>query len=284
MKSKTTSLILSLLSFAVVLPAQAQILAFADFSTFNDGNLVGQQGWQQYLPQSTNPIQVDGGIVEWPGDATTNDQDAFLPFPMQLTQPVSGVTTFYMAMRLAITSAGDNPAYFAALNTLTTNVTNNNFQNARLVARDNGSGTGFNFGARVNGQAGYPFAYGTEDLDYNTVYTLVAQINMVAGNANDTIRLFVNPPSADFNSLTPYATAQYSSGNVNDPSFGAFLLSQFGTVTVIQSGVQIERLVATFDPNQAFAVIPEPTTFTIILAAGMMYFLVRKRVHSKIFS
>jgi hypothetical protein len=84
--------------------------------------------------------------------------------------------------------------------------------------------------------------------------------------------------------LTPYATAQYSSGTVNDPSFEAFLLSQFVNATTIQSGVQIERLVATFDPNQAFAVIPEPTTFTIILAAGMMYFLVRKRVHSKIFS
>lgn len=274
MKTLTISAFLIAVTAATTL---AQTLVFADFSTYTDGNLVGQNGWDQYNTQSTAPIQVVGGEVVWPGGITQNDQDAFLPFPLQLNQPVSGVTTFYMAMRIAVLSAGTNPSYFAALNTLTTSTTASNFQNARLVALDNGSGTNFAFGARVNGQAGYPFAYGTSTLEYNTVYTLIAQINMVAGNENDTINLFVNPPSADFGTLTPYATAQYSSGTVSDPSYGAFLLSQFGSLTVTQSGVNIERLVATFDPNQAFAVIPEPSILSFLTAGALGIALLRRR-------
>lgn len=166
-----------------------------------------------------------------------------LAFSEQITQPLEGTTILNFDLRLSVSSAGDNPSYFAALNTLTTTATSGNFQNARLVARS--SGSGFTFGARVNGQGGYPFAYGTEELAFGTVYALRAEIHMVAGNANDFINLYVG---SDFSSLSLYATAAYGSGSVSDPLFGAMLISQFGSATTFESGVSIRSMSVTLVP------------------------------------
>jgi len=160
---------------------------------------------------------------------------------------------------LTVSAAGaTNPSYFAALNTLTGTATSGNFQNARLAARS--SGTGFTFGARVNGQGGYPFAFGTDVLSFGTRYALRAEIHMVAGNANDFINLYVG---SDFGSLSLHATAAYSgSGNVADPLFGAMLLSQFGSGTVNEAGVSVESM--------SVAIVPAPAGLAAfgVLALG----------------
>lgn len=234
--------------------ARAQsALASADFSTFADGDLVGQNGWQQYQIQATAPLTVASGRVAWPGGATANNQDAFLPFASQVTQPVSGTTVLTWDTTLRVTApSASNPSYFAALNTLTTSSTSGNFQNARLAAL--AQGAGFVFGARVNGQSGYPFAYGTTELTIGQDYALRAEINMVAGNANDFINLYVGP---DFDNLSLYATAGYGgSGTVSDPEFGAILISQFGSATTFEPGVSIAST----------SVVPEPSS----LAAGLI--------------
>ena len=241
-------------------------LASATFANFANGNLVGQNGWLQYNTQSTNPIQVNGGVVSWVGSGTTaaNDQDAMLPFSQQLTQPASGANVINFDLLLSIGSAGTSgtPSYFAALNTLTGTATTSNFQNARLVAQ--ASGAGFVFGARVNGQTGYPFGYGTTVLNFNQPYALRAEINQVAGNANDFINMYVGP---DFGSLTLYGTAGYSAGTVADPDFGAILLSQFASASAFSSTVAIQSTSVSF--------VPEPSTLALggfgLVAAGWLY-------------
>lgn len=198
------------------LAAKAETLASADFSTYTDGNLVGQNGWAQYQSQTTLPLQVTAGQVSWPGGATVNNQDAFLAFPEQVIQPLTGTTVLTWDTVINVTApSASNPSYFMALNTLTTSTTSGNFQNARLAAQ--ASGAGYVFGARVNGQSGYPFAFGTDVLNIDEDYALRAEIHMVAGNANDFINLYVGP---DFDNLTLYATAGYTSGTVNDPLYG----------------------------------------------------------------
>jgi len=241
--------------------AQAQSLASADFSTYSNGNLVGQNGWEQYQSQTTLPLQVSGGQVSWPGGATVNNQDAFLPFPEQVTQPLTGSTVLIWDTVINVTApSASNPSYFAALNTLTTSTTSGNFQNARLAAQ--ASGDGYVFGARVNGQSGYPFAFGTDVLNIDEDYALRAEIHMVAGNANDFINLYVGP---DFDNLTFYATAGYGTGTVSDPLYGAILLSQFGTASVIEAGVSIS--------STSISVVPEPTTIGLaglgVIGAGL---------------
>jgi len=248
-------------AFMAAEAAQAQSLASADFSTYSNGNLVGQNGWQQYQSQTTLPLQVSGGQVSWAGGATVNNQDAFLPFPEQVTQPLTGSTVLLWDTVINVTApSASNPSYFMALNTLTTSSTSGNFQNARLAAQ--ASGAGYVFGARVNGQTGYPFAFGTDVLNIDEDYALRAEIHMVAGNANDFINLYVGP---DFDNLTFYATAGYGTGTVSDPLYGAILISQFGTASVIESGVSIS--------STSISVVPEPATIGLaglgIAAAGL---------------
>lgn len=242
--------------------ARAATIASADFSTYSNGNLVGQNGWEQYNTQTTLPLQVSAGQVSWPGNAIVNNQDAFLAFPEQVIQPLTGTTVLTWDTVINVTApSASNPSYFLALNTLTTSTTSGNFQNARLVAQ--ASGDGYVFGARVNGQGGYPFAFGTDVLNIDEDYALRAEINMVAGNANDFINLYVGP---DFDNLTLYATAGYSgSGSVNDPLFGAILLSQFGSGSAAEAGVSIS--------STSISVVPEPATIGLagigIAAAGL---------------
>lgn len=235
-------------------------LVSADFSAYADGDLVGQNGWAQTLSQVDSPIQVAGGKVTWAGGAVINEQDAFLGFGSVFTQPDSGTTTFYFGLRLAVHSAGDNPSYFAALDGATDG---SSFENARLAARDDGAG-GFSFGMRVNGQGGYPFAYG-ESLSYDTTYTVIAKVDLASGNQNDTISLYVNPGTSDLDSLTPYATAAYTTGSVTDPSYGAVILSQFGNASTDKAGVSINSLAVSTDAGEVLAVVPEPSTYAMLL-------------------
>lgn len=258
---------LSLLGFVscvALSQAGAEPIVSANFGSYNAGDLVGQNGWVQYQTQTTLPIQVVGGRVTWAGAVTSNDQDAILPFASQVVQPTEGTTELFFGLRLRVGSAGATPSYFAALNTLNTTSTTSNFQNARLVARAEGSG--FVFGARVNGQTGYPFVYGTDVLAFNTDYQILARVNLVAGNANDSINLFVAPAASTLNLSTVYATATYSSGTVTDPLYGALILSQFGSASVFQSAVEIASAVVTHSSSEAvsFLSVPEPASFATL--------------------
>ena len=250
----------------VVTKVSAADLAYADFGTYSDGALVGQNGWQQYAAQATNPLTVSSGAVSWTGGSIANNQDAMLAFAQQIVQPTEGSTILWFDTQLRVTgNTGTNPSYFAALNTLTTTSTTGNFQNARLVAQT--FEDGFQFGTRVNGQAGYPFAYGTTKLSFGTTYAVRQEIHMVAGNANDFINLYVGP---DYDNLTLYATAAYGSGSVTDPLFGAMLISQFGSASVAESGVGIDLM--------RVSVVPEPSAYALAASAlAVLGFVGRSR-------
>jgi hypothetical protein len=249
-----SAVLVTCLGIAPVVSAQTP-LASATFSTYSAGTLVGQNGWLQYNTQSTNPLQVTGGSVSWIGSGTTpsNDQDAMLAFSQQITQPVTGTNVINYDLLLSVGSSGTGlaPSYFAALNEFTGTTTTGNFQNVRLAVQS--SGTGFVFGSRVNGQAGYPFGFGTTVLAYNQPYALRAQFNQVSGTSNDFINLYVGP---DFNSLTLYGTSGWNGvGAVTDPSAGAMLLSQFSSATAFGSTISVQSIAATL--------VPEPSTLVL---------------------
>ena len=226
--------------FVTTLSAQ-EILVNSDFSTLTNGALVGQNSWIQYNAASANPLTVNNGVVTWAGAGLADDQDAMITFPSVINQPSEGVTTINFDVVLSISSAGASaPSYFLALNTFNTTVTASNFQNARIAAITNGDG--YVLGGRINGQSGYPFAYGTTKLTFNTFYAVRAQIKIVAGNANDTLKLYVG---SDFSNLTLHSTNAYTTGTVLDPTFGAVLISQYGSATVIESGVSIKSIKVT---------------------------------------
>ena len=231
-----------LLFVATTLCAQVTLVD-ANFATYTSGALVGQNNWVQYNTASTIPLVVANGKITFDGNRTTDDQDAMQLFSSVIPQPTTGVTTLNFDIVLSVASAGNTttPSYFLALNTLNTTVTTNNFQNARIAAIQNSDG--YVFGGRVNGQTGYPFAYGTTKLTFNTTYALRAVIKMVAGNANDTLKLYVGP---DFSNLSLHSTCAFTStGTATDPTYGAALISQFGSATSIESGISVSSIKVT---------------------------------------
>ena len=80
MSLRNTSIVAALALTALASAASASILVSADFSTYADGALVGQNGWAQYNTSATAPITVSGGRVQWAGNGNTaaNNQDAVL--------------------------------------------------------------------------------------------------------------------------------------------------------------------------------------------------------------
>lgn len=239
----------------------AGVLASANFANYTNGSLVGQNGWQQYNTQTTNPIQVNNGSVSWAGTGTTatNHQDAMLAFANQVTQPTVGTTVlnFDMVLRVGTAPTASFGSYFAALNQLTGTGTSGNFQNVRLSVM--GATGGFVFATRINGQSGYPLAMGTTVLSLGQTYALRAEINLVAGNANDFVNLYVG---SDFNNMSLHATASYTTGTVADISVGAMLLSQFSSGTSFSSDISVDSMSVTL--------VPAPGAIALLCAAGIV--------------
>jgi len=234
---KISFMVIMVILFSFSLSAQTTLVD-ANFATFNNDALVGQNGWQQYNIASTEPLMVNSGAVIIAGSRLVDNQDAVYPFASVIQQPASGTTIVYIDAVLTVSSAGiSNPSYFLALNGLTTTTSTGNFQSARLAAIQNADG--FVFGTRVTGQTGYPYAYGMTKLSFGSKYAVRLAIEMNAGNANDIVKLYVG---TSFNNLQLQSTAAYNTGTVADPTFGGILISQYGSATVPEAGAAIESV------------------------------------------
>ena len=158
--------------------AHAQLVLNENFSTYSNGNLVGQNGWTQFTASSSVPIQVVGGQVVIPPiapAATVDNQDAYKTFT-SFPAPGAGTTSVFAGFTMTVNTAFTIPSFFFAMTD-----TPSGFTNERIAARDMGAGT-FQLGGRVTGQAGYPFVYGAA-LAYNTTYQVFIEADLVAGGA-----------------------------------------------------------------------------------------------------
>jgi len=262
---------------ALAAPAAADVLLDDNFSSpaFTSGDLAGQQGWAQLGASATAPIQIAGGRAVIPGIAsggsTQDNQDIYKSFSL-VSPPASGTTSVYAGLTLRVDSAGSNPSYFLAMSDTSTG-----FANERVAARGNANNT-FSLGARVTGQAGFPYAFGG-DLTYGQDYTVVVEAALTAGAQNDVIRLFVAPTGTPLDMSTPYATGMYSgSGSGTDPvGLGVLILAQFASSTVSQAGLSIGavRVATTFAEAAA---VPEPASIALVaLGALPLAALARRR-------
>ncbi len=227
-------LILAMMAMPAV--ASAQVLAEANFSTYQQGvELVGQNGWVQNGTTATGPLFVSNGVVAMPGGIATNNQDAYLPFTQTILPPTEGMTILHFEGQINVTSAGAAPSYFVALRGGT-------FDNARIAAKVNAAGTGYTLGVRVTGQSGFPFVYGTQEFTYGEQTYFRAVVFMVPGAQNDVIDLYAGTSPTN---MTLQSSSVYTTGSGTDPGdYNAIVISQFGSATVNQSGVAISNLKA----------------------------------------
>jgi hypothetical protein len=255
--------------------ANAATYLMEDFSTYADGNLVGQNDWTQLGGTATAPIQVSGGQVVIPA-AVGDNQDAYHNNSAgSIAAPGVGTTSIYVGLKMSVQTAPTvgfppNPSYFAALYT---GDNASGFANERLFA--SASGSGYVLSGKVTGQAGAPFATGTTVLDFDTVYNIIVRANMVAGAGNDTLQVYVNPTQGDVNLETPYLTAVIGTGS--DPTgIGSLVLSQFGNASTLAAGVTINSIVMA-DSFAEAAMVPEPSSLLLAGVAGLALLYWRRR-------
>lgn len=259
--------------FCLVPAVQATVYVNDNFNAFSSGNLVGQASWNQIGASVTSPLQVSGGEVVIPFGQTVDNQDAAKSFGVTIAPPGVGTLSFFYGFQMTMAAApASNPSYFAALGDGVT------FYNLRLTARADGLG-GFQLGARVNGQSGYPFAYGGS-LAYNTPYNVIVEGDMVAGNANDVVKIFVNPTSGNLGLEIPYATGTWNGiGTVTDPAgFANLVISQFGSATVFNAGLSIRTAVAGDSFSEVVSAVPEPSIGALVGLGWLTLLGLRRRI------
>ncbi len=264
---------MSVLAALAVTGAQAGILLNDDFSLYTAGNLVGQNGWSQQGTSATLPLQVSSGAVVIPGAQTADNQDAIKNFAAPFAAPASGSASLFLGTQLSLGSAASaaSPYYFLAM------YDGASFANLRVTAKDNG-GTGFLLGARVTGQAGYPWVFGTVELAYNTPHAVFVQAELVAGAQNDIVRVYVDPTSADLASQTPYLTETYTTGTATDPAqLTALIISQYATATTTSIGGSISKVAAADTFPEVFAAIPEPSSLALVALGAVLFATLRRR-------
>ena len=255
------------------LQARAATLIQDDFSTFADGDLVGQNGWAQFGGSSTGPLQVSGGNVLVSYDQNPSDnQDAIKSFATQAS-PIT--STVYQGMSLRIDQAPTSGvSYLTALLE-----SSGSFSNARLAAIDNPSdpGNSFLLEARYTGQGGNPYVPG-EALVYGETYNVVLEAVITGDGSGEEINVFVNPTSNDINDQTPYLTAVASTGQIIPPvGMYAIIISQYALGSNHNAGAAIDHINIATTFGEA-AAVPEPSSFALAgLACLALGFFIKRR-------
>ena len=185
------------------------------------------------------------------GNSLVNNQDAVLGLASQVGAPVSGETVVNFDLTISISSAGSvYPSYFAALAAGPDEAAH--MSQIGVLA----SGTGFVFGVK-NGQ----FAYGdtASILNFSQTYAVRAEIHMVAGAANDFIRLFVG---SSFDNLTLHAdTGPTSIGFQDLSTVDSMLIRQRATANQFESGVTLYGM--------GVSTVPGPGALAVLGLAGL---------------
>jgi len=264
---------------AAMLIATLSTSAFAttfindNFSTFNNGNLVGApnagDGWSQLGASGTLPLQVSGGNVVIPGGQTVDNQDAVKSLGSIVT------STVYMGLSLTLNSAPPSGAsYFVALQE-----SSGSFANDRVAAIDNAAIPGTYFlESRYTGQGGNPFVAGTNPLVYGQTYNVVVEAIITPTGVGEGMKLFINPTNNNEGAQTPYLVENATTGFLIPPvGIQAAIISQFGSATTHNSGVAFDH-VTVADTFAEAANVPEPSTMALAsIGAVIGYVAMRRR-------
>lgn len=176
------------------LASAATILYATDFSapTYADGALIGQDNWV-LTNATTNVLAVTNAATNGTVTLTTSGQDVRRAF----TESAVTSGSVFMKAEITVSSAQATGDYFLHLGD---NGTSNFY--ARTYIKS--SGTGFVMALATSSGAA---TYGTIELAFNTPITLLVRYDLIAGTANDTGALFINPLTEDGSGDTAYVAA-----------------------------------------------------------------------------
>lgn len=253
-----------------VATAHATVAFQSDFSTFANGNLVGQNSWTQYGAATINPLQVNNGQVIVPGLPTGSGdrQDAqrtFTAIPNTANTTIYAGATLTVDSVLAPNTSTVGSSFFMALATTDAGA----FSNFRVVARQGTAAGTYQIGIRPTGQSGNTFTFGS-DLTLGTPINIVLAWDFIAGTQNDEIFAYVNPTSLDRNMNSAYATGVQANATGDAPGFGSFVISQFTNATTSQAGVTFSRATVATEFSEVASFVPAPGAFGVMVGAGLV--------------
>jgi hypothetical protein len=176
------------------LAGAATVLYETDFTapTYSDAALIGQDGWV-LTNSTTNPLSVTDSASSGTVVLTTTGQDVRRAF----TESAVTSGSVYMKAEITVSSAQAAGDYFLHLG----DNSSSNFY-ARTYIKS--SGTGF---VMALGTSSGTATYGTIELAFDTPLTLLVRYDLIAGTANDTGALFINPTTEDGSGDTAYVAA-----------------------------------------------------------------------------
>jgi len=254
-------------SFAV----QAALNFSDNFDSYSNGNIaglganaIGQGPWAQTGSSVVNPVQVLNGTVVL--GTTGQDVYAALSTPISLTVG----TTFYIGATVTLTAAQATGDYFMHFTPI---VGDTSALAERLYAKS--AVGGFVFG--YNGTSGAA-NYSSSVLILNTSYRLVLAYTSVAGTANDTFALYVNPTdtAVELNN-TPFFTSGYVGSGAEATNVAGINFRQ-GTASSAASVIIDNLSVGTI--YSELAPVPEPSVGAILGGFGLLGLLMAARRRS----
>jgi hypothetical protein len=203
-----------LIASAIALTANAQLVINENFTGYTNP-LNSQNGWVQngtgndVQVNNFNPL-IKAGYTSggnYITVASVDGTDPHKPFSVSVT----GAQTLYMSFVVRVTAAPEFNAQPNASISLA-NTTNSTFPAQFYIGEENGGSTAIEFGIATG--TNNP-TYTNRDLQYGMTYLVVIRYDVVAGNNNDNVYLWVNPslasePSTD----TAYASQVSSNGEV----------------------------------------------------------------------
>jgi hypothetical protein len=222
---------LAIVVFMLAATASAQTLLVEDFSYAPGTPLTSTGNWAASSGAGINPITVTAGnlfYTNYPSSAATNSvtlsgagEDDFRTFAQQTNGSV------YAAFLVNVTSASTGGDYFFSL----ANTTGQAFAGRVFVRRD--AANALSFGISKGGTTAGAISYTGFNYALNTTYLLVVKYTVVAGTANDTVDLFINP--------SPLA-AEPATATVTAPDAADTDLATIGSVVLRQGGANAPTL------------------------------------------
>lgn len=246
---------------------------FEHFDLYPDGNLagttqneIGQGPWAQTGTTATTPIQVASGRAQ----LGTSGQDVYAAFGAPVDNPDG--TSLFVGLSIDVISAQAAGDYFFHLSNPAGTTTS--FYD-RLFARS--SGIGFQFGFLDTSGTGSTITWGTTELSLSTDYRVVLAQNFVAGTANDTFSLYVDPTDLTIEANnTPYLTHTWTSTTVAETATYAAANFRQGSAANAPE-VFVDNLVISKSFAEA-SPVPEPHIVTLLGGFALLaWTFVRRR-------
>lgn len=220
---------------------------FSGSADYADGPIIGQDNWA-LTSSTTNPINVANTATNGNVTLTTTGQDVNRQFAT--ANPITSGSV-YLSADIDVTAAQATGDYFIHLDDGTTS----DFFDRVFVKS---SGTGFVMALSTSTQNA-SLTYGATVLNFNTVYHIVAQYNIISGTGNDTASLYLNPTDPIIGGDNLYVTGETA-----------------GTDATSIKGVNLRQGTATSAPNvivdNIAVAAPEPASISMVglLSLGLL--------------